>query len=54
MGYAFINFIHPQYILAFFQQFHNKKWDKFNSEKVCEIAYARIQGKVRAMEKPCR
>lgn len=24
---------------------NNKKWEKFNSDKVCEITYARIQGK---------
>eukprot|EP00698_Gefionella_okellyi_P010981 TRINITY_DN287_c0_g1_i2.p1 TRINITY_DN287_c0_g1~~TRINITY_DN287_c0_g1_i2.p1 ORF type:complete len:680 (-),score=166.96 TRINITY_DN287_c0_g1_i2:351-2390(-) len=45
VGYAFINFIHPSYVLNFYLHFNNKKWDKFNSEKVCEITYARIQGK---------
>lgn len=45
VGYAFINFIDPQSIITFYQQLHNTKWDKFNSEKVCNIAYARIQGK---------
>lgn len=32
-------------IVEFYQQLHNTKWEKFNSEKVCSIAYARIQGK---------
>ncbi len=45
MGYAFINFVSPEYIIAFYEDFNNKKWEKFNSEKVCDIAYARIQGK---------
>lgn len=45
VGYAFINFIDPQCIPNFHEEFHNKKWEKFNSEKVCEITYARIQGK---------
>lgn len=27
------------------QTFHGKKWEKFNSEKVASLAYARIQGK---------
>ena len=35
----------PEYIPALFQRFHAKKWEKFNSEKVCHISYARIQGK---------
>merc|ERR1712137_80728 len=45
VGYAFINFIDPKSIVSFYQKLHNTKWDKFNSEKVCNIAYARIQGK---------
>lgn len=45
VGYAFINFKELKHIKPFFEQFNNKKWAKFNSEKVCEIKYARIQGK---------
>jgi len=29
----------------FMQAFNGKKWEKFNSEKVASLAYARIQGK---------
>eukprot|EP01117_Protostelium_nocturnum_P009226 TRINITY_DN3302_c0_g1_i1.p1 TRINITY_DN3302_c0_g1~~TRINITY_DN3302_c0_g1_i1.p1 ORF type:complete len:869 (-),score=145.78 TRINITY_DN3302_c0_g1_i1:173-2779(-) len=46
VGYAFINFISPVHIVTFYQEFNNKKWEKFNSEKVCELTYARIQGKI--------
>lgn len=28
------------------QAFNGKKWEKFNSEKVASLAYARIQGKM--------
>lgn len=28
------------------QSFNGKKWEKFNSEKVASLAYARIQGRV--------
>jgi len=45
VGYAFVNFINYVHIVDFVEQFGNKKWDKFNSEKVCQITYARIQGK---------
>jgi len=45
VGYAFINFIQPEYIIGFYEDLNNKKWEKFNSDKVCEITYARIQGK---------
>lgn len=45
MGYAFINMIDPLQIVSFHQTFEGRKWEKFNSEKVASLAYARIQGK---------
>ena len=36
-GYAFINFKNLMPIREFFLEFHNKKWPKFNSEKICKI-----------------
>ncbi|KAL4322856.1 protein MEI2-like 4 isoform X1 [Arachis ipaensis] len=45
MGYAFINMTNPSLIIPFYQEFNGKKWEKFNSEKVATLAYARIQGK---------
>ncbi|EGR34282.1 RNA recognition motif 2 family protein, putative [Ichthyophthirius multifiliis] len=44
MGYAFINFIDCSYIKQFYEEFHNQKWVQFNSEKVCLLYYARLQG----------
>ncbi|KAK7340793.1 hypothetical protein VNO77_21506 [Canavalia gladiata] len=45
VGYAFINMTNPSLIIPFYQVFNGKKWEKFNSEKVASLAYARIQGK---------
>ncbi|XP_058095244.1 protein MEI2-like 2 isoform X2 [Magnolia sinica] len=45
VGYAFINMISPSHIIPFYEAFNGKKWEKFNSEKVASLAYARIQGK---------
>lgn len=45
VGYAFINFTKPEHIEPFYNAFHGKKWGRFNSEKVCEITFARIQGR---------
>eukprot|EP00914_Ancora_sagittata_P005901 GHVO01011857.1.p1 GENE.GHVO01011857.1~~GHVO01011857.1.p1 ORF type:complete len:677 (-),score=86.04 GHVO01011857.1:109-2139(-) len=45
VGYAFINFRGHDHIPGFYEKFHNMKWAKFNSDKICHIAYARIQGK---------
>lgn len=46
VGYAFINFINLEDIDDFYWAFNNQKWARFNSEKICKINYARIQGKV--------
>eukprot|EP00252_Welwitschia_mirabilis_P018852 TRINITY_DN4227_c0_g1_i3.p1 TRINITY_DN4227_c0_g1~~TRINITY_DN4227_c0_g1_i3.p1 ORF type:complete len:894 (+),score=174.99 TRINITY_DN4227_c0_g1_i3:400-3081(+) len=45
VGYAFINMTAPSHIISFYKAFNGKKWEKFNSEKVASLAYARIQGK---------
>lgn len=45
VGYAFINFINYLTVASFHEEFDQKKWEKFNSEKVCKITFARIQGK---------
>lgn len=44
VGYAFINFINIKYIKDFYLTFNGSKWPVFNSDKVCNISYARIQG----------
>lgn len=45
VGYCFVNFIDVKYIPAFVKDFHGQKWKNFNSEKVCAVSFARIQGK---------
>ncbi|EPS69916.1 hypothetical protein M569_04846, partial [Genlisea aurea] len=45
VGYAFINMVSPSHIISFYEAFNGKKWEKFNSEKVASLAYARIQGR---------
>ena len=45
LGFAFINFIHPLYIVDFYDTFSGKKWKRFLSTKRCELAYAKIQGR---------
>ena len=44
VGYAFVNMVSTDFLPAFHATLHNNRWERFNSEKVCEIAYARIQG----------
>lgn len=45
MGYAFINFMEARSIISFYREFDGQRWTNFNSEKVCAISYARLQGK---------
>ena len=44
-GYAFINVVHPVIILSLLIEFNGKNWRNFNSEKICELTYGRLQGK---------
>ena len=43
-GYAFINFVNPLYILYFYETFNGRKWDQFESNKICELNSAHFQG----------
>merc|ERR1719160_1736619 len=50
MGYAFVNFTRSQYADQFFAQFNQRLATdclpgSLRSEKVCEVCYARIQGR---------
>lgn len=38
--------VRPEYIIPLVEELHGKKWPKFNSEKICHIAYGRIQVRV--------
>jgi len=45
LGFAFINFVDSFHIIYFYDLYRGKKWKRFNSEKTCELLYAKIQGK---------
>ncbi|KAI9891320.1 MAG: hypothetical protein M1814_002833 [Vezdaea aestivalis] len=44
VGYAFINFEDPMYIVDFIKDRAGMRWNVFNSDKVAEVSYATIQG----------
>ena len=50
LGYAFLNLKDPRDIVALVEDFSGKRWERYKSDKVCEIAYAHIQGKQALME----
>jgi dsDNA-specific endonuclease/ATPase MutS2 len=35
VGYAFINFVHPLFILDFFTEFNGYRWQRYKSPKIC-------------------
>ena len=45
LGFGFINFIDHIHLLYFYDEFNGKKWNCFNSNKRCLLAYSKYQGK---------
>ncbi|KAK4740709.1 hypothetical protein SAY87_024297 [Trapa incisa] len=44
VGYGFVNMTSPQAARRLYKAFHLRHWEVFNSRKICEVTYARIQG----------
>ncbi|TIA05798.1 hypothetical protein D6C81_10276, partial [Aureobasidium pullulans] len=44
VGYAFVNFTHPEHITNFVNANIGKPWSLYGSTKRCEVSYATIQG----------
>lgn len=44
-GYAFVNFVDYKDIIPFYNKYNRQSWRVFNSDKICDVTYARIQGK---------
>ena len=43
IGFAFIKFTELVNVRRFCEKYANRKWPHFNSEKICEVRYARMQ-----------
>lgn len=50
-GYAFVNFVECKDIVPFHRQYFGQNWRVFNSDKICDITYARIQGKANMLKR---
>ncbi|VFQ89992.1 unnamed protein product [Cuscuta campestris] len=44
VGYGFVNMTSPEAARRLHKAFHLQTWDSFNSRKICQVTYARIQG----------
>ena len=57
VGYAFINMIRPVYIVSLVERFNNRKWEKFNSEKVpdpaASLSYSAFLPCIQAFRSEC-
>ncbi|KAI1314857.1 hypothetical protein EDD11_001633 [Mortierella claussenii] len=51
VGYAFINFISTDVVASFVEQHVGKKWSRFNSDKICSLSYAAVQGRQALIDK---
>lgn len=51
VGYCFINFLEPKFIAPFVEEFNGQRWKSFNSEKICAVTFARIQGKTAMIQR---
>ena len=45
LGFGFINFIEPFHLISFCEKYEGKKWNCFHSNKICQLAYSKYQGK---------
>lgn len=43
VGYGFVNMTTPQATLRLYKAFHHQSWEVFNSRKICDVTYARLQ-----------
>ncbi|KAF3337380.1 terminal ear1 [Carex littledalei] len=44
VGYGFVNLTSPQAAFRLYKAFHKQPWEVFNSRKICQVTYARLQG----------
>uniref|UniRef100_A0A7N0UVQ3 RRM domain-containing protein n=1 Tax=Kalanchoe fedtschenkoi TaxID=63787 RepID=A0A7N0UVQ3_KALFE len=44
VGYGFVNMTSPEATMRLYKAFHLQSWEVFNSRKICEVTYARVQG----------
>ncbi|KAG1363359.1 Protein terminal ear1 [Cocos nucifera] len=44
VGYGFVNLTSPEAAFRLYKAFHKQPWEVFNSRKICQVTYARLQG----------
>ncbi|KAK3166274.1 hypothetical protein QOZ80_1AG0043710 [Eleusine coracana subsp. coracana] len=44
VGYGFFNLTSPEAAVRLYKAFHRQPWEVYNSRKICQVTYARVQG----------
>ncbi|XP_051227673.1 protein terminal ear1 homolog isoform X1 [Lolium perenne] len=44
VGYGFVNLTSPEAAVRLYKAFHKQPWEVYNSRKICQVTYARLQG----------
>uniref|UniRef100_A0ACD5XAK7 Uncharacterized protein n=1 Tax=Avena sativa TaxID=4498 RepID=A0ACD5XAK7_AVESA len=44
VGYGFVNLTSPEATVRLYKAFHKQPWEVYNSRKICQVTYARLQG----------
>ncbi|XP_066315586.1 protein terminal ear1-like [Miscanthus floridulus] len=44
VGYGFVNLTSPEATVRLYKAFHKQPWEVYNSRKICQVTYARVQG----------
>jgi RNA recognition motif-containing protein len=42
-GYGFVNMTSPEAAVRLYKAFHKQPWEVYNSRKICQVTYARVQ-----------
>jgi len=43
VGYGFVNMTSPEAAVRLYKAFHKQPWEVYNSRKICQVTYARVQ-----------
>lgn len=46
VGYGFVNLTSPEAAVRLHGAFHMQPWEVFNSRKICQVTYARLQVRI--------
>jgi hypothetical protein len=47
VGYGFVNLTSPEATVRLYKAFNRQPWEVYNSRKICQVTYARVQVRVK-------